>query len=46
MRIEEETEFDGVKAIVPSIEGWSRIQGYNTIIIDDEDPYALGFQVI
>ncbi|MFT6243263.1 MAG: 4-hydroxyproline epimerase [Salibacteraceae bacterium] len=45
-RIEEQTEFDGVKAIVPSIEGWSRIHGYNTIIIDDEDPYALGFQVI
>lgn len=45
-RIEEETEFDGVKAIVPSIEGWARIHGYNTIIIDDEDPYALGFQVI
>lgn len=45
-RIEEETEFDGVKAIVPSIEGWARIHGYNTIIIDDEDPYAHGFQVI
>lgn len=45
-RIEEETEFDGVKAIIPSIEGWARIHGYNTIIIDDEDPYAHGFQVI
>ena len=34
-------------AIVPSIEGWARITGYNTIIIDDEDdPYAHGFQVI
>ena len=34
-------------AIIPSIEGWARITGYNTIIIDDEDdPYAFGFQVI
>jgi 4-hydroxyproline epimerase len=34
-------------AIIPSIEGWARITGYNTIIVDDEDdPYAHGFQVI
>ena len=34
-------------AIIPSIEGWARITGYNTIIIDDDDdPYAHGFQVI
>ncbi len=33
-------------AIVPSVEGWARVYGYNTIIIDDEDPYAKGFQVI
>lgn len=34
-------------AIVPSIEGWARVTGYNTIIIDDEDdPYARGFQVV
>jgi 4-hydroxyproline epimerase len=34
-------------AIIPSIEGWARITGYNTIVIDDEDdPYAFGFQVI
>lgn len=45
-RIEEETELDGKKAIVPSIEGWAQITGYNTIIIDDDDPYALGFQVL
>lgn len=33
--------------IIPSIEGWARIIGYNTIIIDDDDdPYAHGFQVI
>ena len=45
-RIEEETELNGKKAIVPSIEGWARITGYNTIIIDEDDPYAFGFQVI
>ena len=34
-------------AIIPSIEGWARVTGYNTIIVDDEDdPYAHGFQVI
>ncbi len=33
-------------AIIPSIEGWARVTGFNTIIIDDDDPYARGFQVI
>lgn len=45
-RIEETKDFHGKKAIVPSIEGWARITGYNTITIDDDDPYAHGFQVI
>ncbi|GAA4272933.1 4-hydroxyproline epimerase [Aquimarina gracilis] len=46
-RVEEETELAGKKAIIPSIQGWAKIYGYNTIIIDDEDdPYAHGFQVI
>lgn len=45
-RIEEVTELAGRVAIVPSIEGWAVITGHNTIIIDDEDPYAHGFQVI
>jgi len=37
---------DGRNAILPGIEGWAMITGYNTIIIDDDDPYAHGFQVI
>lgn len=37
---------DGRTAIVPGIEGWAMITGYNTIIIDDDDPYAYGFQVL
>lgn len=46
-RIEEVTALDGKLAIVPSIQGWAKVYGYNTIIIDDEDdPYAHGFQVI
>lgn len=45
-RIEEETTIGGKPAIVPSIEGWAIVTGYNTIIIDDDDPYAHGFQVI
>ena len=45
--VEAETSVGPFPAIVPSIEGWARITGYNTIIIDDEDdPYAHGFQVI
>ncbi|WP_046758168.1 4-hydroxyproline epimerase [Kordia jejudonensis] len=46
-RVEEETTLDGKLAIIPSIQGWAKVYGYNTIIIDDEDdPYAHGFQVI
>lgn len=46
-RVEKETTLDGKLAIVPSIQGWAKIYGYNTIFIDDEDdPYAHGFQVI
>jgi 4-hydroxyproline epimerase len=46
-RVEKETTLDGKLAIVPSIQGWAKVYGYNTIFIDDEDdPYAHGFQVI
>ncbi len=45
-RVEEETELHGKPAIIPSIEGWAVITGYNTIIMDEHDPYAHGFQVI
>jgi len=34
-------------AITPSIEGWAKIYGYNTILVDpQDDPYAAGFQVL
>ncbi|MEM6964956.1 MAG: 4-hydroxyproline epimerase [Bacteroidota bacterium] len=45
-RVESVTKVGNFEAIVPSIEGWAKITGYNTIIIDDDDPYAHGFQVI
>ncbi|MEX2602392.1 MAG: 4-hydroxyproline epimerase [Balneolaceae bacterium] len=45
-RVEEHVTLGDVEAIIPSIEGWARIIGYNTITIDDDDPYAHGFQVI
>ena len=45
-RVEELTKVGEREAIVPSIQGWARITGYNNIIIDEDDPYAHGFQVI
>jgi 4-hydroxyproline epimerase len=46
-RIEEETTINGKPAMRPSIEGWARIYGHNTISINpQDDPYAHGFQVI
>jgi len=44
--IEAVTTVNEQPAIIPGIEGWARVTGYNTIIIDDDDPYAHGFQVI
>ncbi|MDP4245624.1 MAG: 4-hydroxyproline epimerase [Bacteroidota bacterium] len=46
-RIEGTTTVGGLPAILPSIEGWARVYGHNTITIDPEDdPYAYGFQVL
>jgi 4-hydroxyproline epimerase len=45
--IEEEVMVAGKAAIRPGIEGWAKIYGHNIITIDEEDdPYALGFQVL
>mgnify|MGYP003859971463 CR=1 FL=1 len=44
--IEEITTVGSIPAIVPSIEGWAKVTGYNTIFLDDDDPYVHGFQVI
>jgi len=46
-RVEKVVTLAGRQAIIPSIEGWAKIYGYNTISIDPEDdPYAYGFQVL
>ncbi len=45
-RVEAETRVGNYEGIVPSIEGWARITGFNTIFIDPRDPYAHGFQVV
>jgi 4-hydroxyproline epimerase len=44
-RVEAKTTMAGLEAIVPSIAGWARMTGYNTIFIDDRDPFAHGFVV-
>ena len=43
--VEAITEVAGCTAIIPSIEGWAHVYGYNQIRIDDADPYAAGFLV-
>jgi 4-hydroxyproline epimerase len=44
-RVEAETTVGGRPAIIPSIQGWARMTGYNTIFIDDRDPLAHGFSL-
>jgi len=45
--VEELTKVGDFDAIIPGIQGWAKITGYNNIFIDNEDdPYASGFQVV
>ena len=45
-RVEEAVTLAGKPAIIPSIAGWARMTGLNTIFIDDRDPFAKGFSVL
>ncbi len=45
-RVESETTVGDKPGIIPSIEGWARITGFNTIFIDERDPFAEGFLVV
>ncbi len=46
-RVEDHVKVGQYDAIIPSIEGWAKVTGYNQIIIDPEDdPYAHGFRVV
>ncbi len=44
-RVERATQVADRAAIVPSIAGWARVTGFNTLFIDDRDPFAHGFVV-
>lgn len=44
--IEDYSKVGDKDAIIPGIEGWARVIGYNHIIIDSDDPFAYGFQVV
>jgi len=44
-RVEQAVEVGETPAIVPSVAGWARLTGLNTIFVEDRDPYAHGFQV-
>jgi 4-hydroxyproline epimerase len=45
-RVEAETRVGANPAILPSVAGWARVTGHNTIYVDDRDPLAHGFQLI
>src|SRR5215831_1912336 len=44
-RVEGTARVGNHDAIVPSISGWARQHGINTISVDERDPFAHGFQV-
>lgn len=45
-RVEAAAAIGGRDAIRPSIAGWARIHGFNTIFVDERDPFAHGFQLV
>ena len=44
-RVEEAVKVGNHDAIKPSIAGWARMTGLNTIFVDERDPFAHGFSV-
>lgn len=44
--VESATKVGDFEAIIPSIEGWAVQTGYNTIFLNEEDPFVHGFQVV
>lgn len=44
-RVESTTQVGNYAAIRPSVAGWARVTGHNTIYVDDRDPLAFGFQL-
>lgn len=45
-RVEAEARVGSHEAILPSVAGWARMTGYNTIFVDPRDPFCHGFQVV
>lgn len=45
-KVEAVAQVGSFKGIIPSIQGSARIIGYNQLILDPDDPYVKGFQVI
>ncbi|MBX5087984.1 4-hydroxyproline epimerase [Rhizobium lentis] len=44
-RVEAGANIGPYRGILPSIGGWARVIGHNTIVVDDRDPLAHGFQI-
>ena len=44
-RVESAAQVGNHAAIRPSVAGWARVTGHNTIYVDDRDPLAFGFQL-
>ncbi|MDG9669259.1 4-hydroxyproline epimerase [Hahella sp. CR1] len=44
-RVEDVATVGSYQGIRPSVQGWARVYGHNTIWVDSEDPYAHGFEV-
>ncbi|MCX4029480.1 4-hydroxyproline epimerase [Endozoicomonas sp. SM1973] len=44
-RVEAITEVGSYPAILPSVQGWAKVYGHNTIWVDSDDPYCYGFEV-
>ncbi|WP_312795073.1 4-hydroxyproline epimerase [Tianweitania sp.] len=44
-KVEADAQIGSFKGIKPSVGGWARIIGHNTIFVDDRDPLAHGFQI-
>jgi proline racemase len=45
-RVESAARVGNHAAILPSVAGWARVIGHNTIFVDDRDPLAHGFQLV
>jgi 4-hydroxyproline epimerase len=44
-RVEAQSRTGNYPSILPSVAGWARVTGHNTLIVDSEDPLWRGFQL-